>query len=188
LFEKHAISIREMKGMPVVRHDGEEELGRVADVLVHPTEGRVIALVMETSAGQRRAIAEPDWFLDDGVVMARPRAAAGGEIAPELLASGVLAAEHLVGMKVITDEGNCLGYITDRGKYVGHVYDVLLLDDEAHVAYHVWNAPVATGSFYMAGSVPFSYSRSKEQIEVPRHTTTELAAPSLDEAIARAEH
>lgn len=174
---------RDLRGKRVLRHDSEEHIGDVKDVVVHPTEGRAIALLVRTPSGARRVIANADWFVDGDVVMARPYSMVGGDVLRRTLARGVLASKHLLGMKVVVDQHNTLGYITDRGKYLGFIRDVYLMPDEPRVAYRVGSAPVNDGTYYLAGSIPSSYSRKEECIEVPRRTASRFAATSPSEAM-----
>ncbi len=169
--------------MEVRRHDSEEPMGRVEDVVVHPTEGRVVALLIAGNDGRRRVIDVDDFLVRDGVILARPYSAAGGKAVREVLLRGVRAARRLLGMSVVTDPRNALGYIRDRGKYLGSVRDVLFLPRRRAVVYYVGDAPVQHGRFYLAGSVPCAYSRSEERIEVPRRTEKRFAAASPLEAV-----
>lgn len=181
---KDAMSVAmQVKGMEVVRHDSEERLGHVRDVIVHPTSGRVLGLLIETPQGKRRAISAGEWSIRGDVITASPHSTMGGEALRRSLESGVLAARRLLGMKVVTDTHHCLGYNSDRGKYLGHIRDVFVVPGEKRVVYRVHNDVFLAGDFYLAGSVPSSYSRADECMEVPRRTPARFAAPSPRKAL-----
>ena len=50
-------------------------------------------------------------------------------------------------------------------------------------AYRVADAPVRSGGFFLAGSVPCAYSRPDHRLEVPRGAERRFAAPSAVEAV-----
>jgi len=168
--------------MEVRRHDSEEPIGTVDDVVVHPTEGRVHALLIAGRDGKRRVIDADDFIVRDGVVLARPYSAAGGNAVREVLMKGVRATRRLLGLSVVTDPRNALGYVRDRGKYIGYVRDIFFLPRRRAVVYYVGDAPVQHGRFYLAGSVPCAYSKTEDRIEVPRRTEQRFAAASPIEA------
>jgi sporulation protein YlmC with PRC-barrel domain len=170
-------------GLRVVRHDSEEVLGKVEDVVVHPTSGRALALVVRGEDGRRRAFRQGDWFLEDGVVMTKPHTMISGEALGRLLERGVLAIHDLLGKRIVRDEASAIGYVRGRGQDLGSIRDVVLLPGRPRVVYSVANPLVRAGGFFLAGSVPSSYSRADDRLEVPRRADSKYAAPSPARAL-----
>jgi uncharacterized protein YrrD len=179
-----AISVtRELRGMPVLRHDSEEEIGVVQDLVLHPTSGWVVALLVRQRDGSRRVVMADDWFIDGEAVMARPGSALAGTMVRHVLAEGVAATRALLGLRILSDSNNCLGYATDRGEYLGYVRDILVVPGAKRAVYQVGDSRVSTGGFYLAANVPVSYSRPDACIEVARGIAERCAGDSPAEAV-----
>jgi sporulation protein YlmC with PRC-barrel domain len=178
---------KKLRGASVLHYDSEEEIGRVVDVVVHPTEGRMLALLVATSEGARRVIRTNDCTLREDAVLAVPYSAVGGDTLRLTLASGVLAGKRLLGMEIVADRSSNVAYSSGRGEYLGHIRDVLVVPSTGSVVYRVTDAPTGSGEYFLAGSVPCCYSRLEEQVEVPRHTAARFAPASPLEAMELAE-
>jgi sporulation protein YlmC with PRC-barrel domain len=184
LYSGSVVSVtRQLRGTDVLRYDSEERIGSVADVVVHPTEGRVVALVIRTPGGARSVVDVTECSFTGEAVLVVPHSARSADGVQAALERGVLATEDLLGMIVITDTGNCLGYVRDRGEFVGYIRDVYLLPDESRVVYRVGGSFGERSSFYLAGNVPSAYSRPDERMEVPRRAARRLAGESPWEAL-----
>lgn len=167
-----------LRGMPVLPPDTNEKLGEVWDVLVHPTEGRVLGLILHTSAGEERVLAMGDFL----ILSAAETVRAGGGRLTEIeklsdgLANGVAACHELIGASVVTE----------AGKLLGRVCEVHIFVERPLVIYRVaasgWQRFFGSG-FFMAGDVPYAYSREGTRLIVPAWTGDLEAASSLTEAI-----
>jgi len=184
---KAPVSIsRDLIGMDVQCYDSEARLGRIVDVVVHPTEGRVLALLISGDDGRRRIVDSTDFSFGDGVVFITPNMAKGGDAVREMLARGVLATKRLLGMEVITDQHDALGYVTERGRYLGSIRDIVIFPRRRAVVYRVAGAAFSGGAFFLSGNVATTYSRTEGKIEVPRDATQRFGATSPWEAVRRA--
>lgn len=164
--------------MPVIVPDTSERIGNVSDVIVHPTEGRMLGLVLRTMKGEERAIAEEDCFVFGDVKAVLVAEAALIEIGdiPEAMPGGVRVCRELIGADVVTETGELLG----------EVNEVYVIEEPAQMIYRITASALQRyfgGGFFMAGDVPRFFWRSSARMIVPIETKTHLAAPTLDRAI-----
>ena len=171
--------LHELTGMLVVVPDTSERLGRVADLILHPIQGRVLGLTVRTSEGKERALVADDFFIfsEVGAVLAAEGALSDLEDLSSTLSGSVRASSELVGTRVVTEEGKLLGYVSG----------VHLLEKRLQVVYHVtasnWQR-LFNGGFFIAGDLPHAYSRDGARLIVPADTKDHYAFPSLAAAIA----
>jgi sporulation protein YlmC with PRC-barrel domain len=166
---------KELKGMTVLRSDTGDKMGEVSDAIVHPTEGRVMGLIVRTDEGQERALATRDFLIGKDAVMATAGAsfveAASGD-RPE---GGVPAIGEVVGTNVVTDEG----------RFLGRVSEVHISLEEPRVAYRVTESTLQRflgGGFYIPGDLPSGYSRDGVRMIVPAEIEDVYALSTVDEA------
>ncbi|HEY7547355.1 MAG TPA: PRC-barrel domain-containing protein [Blastocatellia bacterium] len=152
----------ELKGMPVFASNTSKKLGEVTDAIVHPTEGKLLGIALLTPEGKERALALGDFQIGMEVVTAEESALSDPKILCGTPAGGNYVCREIVGASVVTDDGNLLG----------RVIDVYIWAEPSRVLYRVAQSTMQRlfGGFFMAGSVPHSYSSSGLRMIVPVDT------------------
>jgi sporulation protein YlmC with PRC-barrel domain len=166
---------KELKKMSVINGGTGEKLGEVEDVLIHPTEGRVLGVSLRAPDGQARAISVRDFFIGPDAVMATGDARLEPPDQSGTLADGVPARE-LLGTNVVSADG----------KLLGQVSDVFISLDQPRAAYQVANSTLQRffgGGFYLAGDVPRAYAPDGARMIVPEDVEHRFAVSSLGEAL-----
>lgn len=109
---------RELQGIAVVDVAGGEKLGVVADVIVSPDDGRLLAFVMREGS----ILSRKEWVIEVDDVRSIGRDAVtveGADLAhiPEAAAEAIQEARgsdrQLIGRKAVTQGGTALGTIND---------------------------------------------------------------------------
>jgi sporulation protein YlmC with PRC-barrel domain len=164
-------------GMPVIS-DSARKLGQVADAVVHPTEGRVLGLVLRSLKDEERLVRADDFFIfgTSGAVLAEDNLLTGSENFEDFLRGGVRVRRDLMGASVVTDAGELLGRVSD----------VYILEEQLLTVHRVAGSKlqeVFGGGFFVAGNVPRAWSRMGSRLIVPGSTQQDHAASSLAEAI-----
>jgi len=165
-------------GMPVIVPDTSERIGNVSDVIVHPTEGGMLGIVLKTMKGEEHAIAAEDCFIFSdvrAVLAAEPALFDLGGIR-DAMPGGVRVCRELIGANVVTEMGELLG----------DVRDVHVIEEPAQTIYRITASALQRffgGGFFLAGNVPRFFWRASARMIVPIETKTHLAAPTLDQAI-----
>ncbi len=152
----------ELKGMPVLALNTSEKLGEVVDAIVHPTEGKLLGIALRTPEGEERALALGDFQIGMDAVTAEESALCDPETFFGTLEGGNYVCREIVGASVVTDDGNLLG----------RVIDVYVWAEPSKVLYRVAQSTMQRlfGGFFMAGSVPHSYSSTGLRMIVPVDT------------------
>jgi uncharacterized protein YrrD len=152
----------ELKGMPVLASNTSKNLGDVVDAIVHPTEGKLLGIALLTPEGEERALALGDFRIGMDAVTAEESALCDPEIFFGMLEGGNYVCREIVGASVVTDDGNLLG----------RVVDVYIWAEPSKVLYRVAQSTMQRlfGGFFIAGSVPHSYSRRGLRMIVPADT------------------
>ena len=174
--EMRAMNVdKELKGMTVLRSDTGNKMGEVLDAIIHPTEGRVMGLIVRTDEGQERALATRDFFIGKDAVMATPGAIFVIQSEDDSLDDGIPAIGEIVGTNVVTDEGELLGRVSE----------VHISLETPRTAYRVTGSTLQRffgGGFYIAGDLPSGYSRDGVRMIVPVDTDERHAVTTVDEA------
>jgi uncharacterized protein YrrD len=168
--------LKELKGMPLINRATGEKLGDVEDALIHPTQGRVLGLLLKDSGGQRHALDVRDCLIGKDAVMVAEHFHFETPGHGETLSGGVPVGE-LTGTKAVTEDG----------RLIGRVSDVYILVDQPRAAYHVTESTMQRffgGGFFLAGDVPKAYSPDGARLILPSDTENRAAVSSLDEVFA----
>jgi uncharacterized protein YrrD len=164
-------------GMPVIVPDTSERLGKVSDVIVNPTDGRALGILLRTIKGEERAIAINDCFIfsDANAVLAAENALVDSESIRDAM-TGAQVCQELIGADVVTEAGELLGDVSD----------VYVVENPAKIIYRVTASALQRffgGGFFLAGNVPRFYWRESARLIVPAYTGEDYSAHTLDEAI-----
>jgi sporulation protein YlmC with PRC-barrel domain len=165
-------------GMPVIVSSLARKLGQVADAVVHPTEGRMLGLVLRSPEGEERLLWADDFFIFGalGAVLVEDDMLTGSESFEDSLTGGVRVRRDLIGASIVTDAGRLLG----------RVGDVYILEEQLLTIYRVARSllqDIFGGGFFLAGNAPHAWSRSGSRLIVPADARQHHAASSLAEAI-----
>jgi uncharacterized protein YrrD len=166
--------MKDLKGMAVINSGTGEKLGAVQDAIVHPTQGRLLGLLLRGADGQARALGVQDFFIGRDAVISVQELRYETEGQSEMLRGGIQA-EQLKGANVVTGDGRLLGRISD----------VYVSVDQPRIAYHVTESTLQRffgGGFYLEGSVPRVYAPDGARLLVPEETDSRFAVATLDEA------
>lgn len=147
-----------------------ETAGIVTDVIVHPTEGRLLGFVLRGRAGSARRIAANRLSIGEQLVTS-PESAFTDDDAGHL-AHGAAARGELLGAGVVTDEGQLLG----------RVAEVHVSASGGGIFYTV--APSGFPGFFAApfrlpGDLPHAYSASGKRLFVSVAAAEEARAHGI---------
>ena len=165
--------MKDLKEMAVINSGTGEKLGIVQDAIIHPTQGRLLGLLLKDADGQSRLIGVQDFFIGRDAVMTVKDFHYEIEGQSETLRDGITA-EQLKGANVVTSDGRLLG----------RVNAVYVSAEPPRTAYHVTESTLQRffgGGFYLAGNVPRAYAPDGVRVIVPEETDGFTVA-SLDEA------
>jgi len=164
---------RELKGMPVLATFTGEKIGEVIRAHIHPTEGRLVAIIVHTLKGETRTLAGTDLSFEEGAVRAVEGALRQSDEG-HLKAEGHFTPEEITGALVITDRG-CL---------LGRVSEVHMSVEARRIYYRVvkseWQRLMG-GGFFLPGDVPRSYFHGNRRLIVPADAEGRYAAKPLAE-------
>lgn len=152
----------EVLGMPVLDPDTARLHGRVTEVIVHPTMGTLVGLLMETPGGEERAVLSKRCYISSNVgavltlkcFVSNPAELAGD------LAAGVGVRRELLGAQVVTE----------TGEQLGHVTEVHLYEERCQIIYRIARSGLQEfrgGSFFNPGRLPLRWSPEDAQLIVP---------------------
>ena len=177
--DKQVVNIEnDLRGKAVLRSRTGEKLGEVADVIIHPTEGRLLGLAIRTPHGEDRALVARDFVIGNDAIMAAAEARMDEEGFRGMMADGVPASARLVGSNVVTEDGNM----------IGRVSEVYITTDTQRVIYRIAESRLKQlfgGGFYMAGDVIRALSPEGGRIIVPADTEQRYAASSIRDILER---
>lgn len=168
------LDLDEMRKMSVLDSGNGNKIGVVADVVVHPTDGRLLGLIIRTDDGEESVMSLAAFRIGDNAVMAEPNALLEVRSSSELLNEGAAAEGELVGANIVTDDG----------KLLGKVSDVIILPELSLVAYKVAGSALQKffgRGFYVAGDLPSAISSDGVRMIVPSDTEEKHAAESIEE-------
>jgi sporulation protein YlmC with PRC-barrel domain len=160
-------TVSQLMMMPVVLPETCETVGRISDVTIHPTEGRVLGLILQSSEGMTYAIAADDFFIfnQNKTVVVLESALTDEPDVWERMASGISVCRKAIGASIVTE----------NGEFIGYVSDVIIGEEPLRVVYQVfesyWQKYFGRG-FYIPADLPFAWSPDGSRFIV---SETELA-------------
>jgi sporulation protein YlmC with PRC-barrel domain len=163
----------QLKKMPVTLPETGEIVGQVRDVIIHPTEGRVLGLILQSARGETCAVTANDFFIfsRDNVVVMLECALSDQPGAWQKMADGISVCQEIIGTSIVTE----------KGKYIGYVSDVLITEEPLHAVYQVieslWQKYFGRG-FYISADLPHAWSRDGNRFivredELMRHRASQ---------------
>jgi sporulation protein YlmC with PRC-barrel domain len=168
----------QLKKMSVVLPETGEIVGQISDVIIHPTEGTVLGLIVQSTEGASCAVATDDFFIFNGnnVVVVLERALSYQTGAREKMAGGISACREAIGARIVTE----------KGKYLGYVSDVLITEDPLLAVYQIleshWQKYFGRG-FYISADLPYAWSRDGTRFIVREDEVARHLSPQPNEAI-----
>jgi uncharacterized protein YrrD len=169
-----------LRGMAVLVTDTGERLGEVEDVLVHPTLGVVLAVLVRHADGELRTLGVSQCSIGADAVMASLGGATGRPADDAARQDGVLALRDLVGSNVVTDQG----------KLLGRVSEVLVSSERPVVAYRVTDSALQRlvgRGMSLPGCAAEAYSADGTRMIVSAGAEAEFAGASVSDALEVAE-
>jgi uncharacterized protein YrrD len=165
---------KDLKEMTVLNSGTGEKLGTVHDAILHPTQGRLLGLVLRDGEGKNRLLSVRDFFIGRDAVMTIKEFRYETDGQSEALLEGI-PAEQLKGSNVVTTDGRLLGRISD----------IYVAVEQPRTVYHVTESTLQRffgGGFYLAGDVPSAYAPDGVRLIVPEETENRFAVSTVDEA------
>ncbi len=147
-------TVSQLKKMPVVLPETGEIVGQISDVIIHPTEGTVLGLILRSIEGVTCAVAANDFFIfnRNNVVVILESALSSQTGVREKIGGGISACREAIGARIVTE----------KGKYMGDVSDVLIMEEPQRVVYQIleshWQKYFGRG-FYISADLPYAWSR-----------------------------
>jgi sporulation protein YlmC with PRC-barrel domain len=147
-------SVGQIKKMPVALLETGETMGRILDVILHPIEGTVLGLIVQSTEGVTYALAADDFFIlnKKNIVVVAESAMANQSGAWGKMTYGISVSRKAIGASIVTE----------NGRYVGYVSDVFIADEPLRVVYQVleslWQKYFGSG-FYIPADLPYAWSR-----------------------------
>lgn len=144
----------QLKKMPVTLPETGETVGQVRDVVIHPTEGRVLGLILQSARGGTCAATANDFFIfsRDNVVVILEGALSDQSGAWQKMEDGIRVCREIIGTSIVTE----------KGKYIGYVSEVLIVEEPLQAVYQVieslWQKYFGRG-FYISADLPYAWSR-----------------------------
>jgi sporulation protein YlmC with PRC-barrel domain len=144
-----------------------ETTGVLADLLVHPTEGRILGFVLRTQTGAKRRLAASRLSIGEQLV-----ASTEGwldDANADSLAHGVGACGELPGAEVVTDDGQLFGRVTD----------VHVSVPDGEVFYAVSRSgffKLFAETFQLPGDLPHAYSSPSKRLFLHSNKAEEVRA------------
>jgi sporulation protein YlmC with PRC-barrel domain len=170
------LDLGDLRKMTILDSGSGERMGEIRDAIVHPTQGRLIGVIVKLASGEEAVLPVESLRIGDNAVMAT----AGAQL--EVLSSspsmrdGVPASTRLVGTNVVTEDGRLLGKVSN----------IEFLPDLGLAAYKVTGTvlqKIFGGGFYIAGDTPKAFSADGVRMIVPSDTEDRLAAGSVEELL-----
>jgi sporulation protein YlmC with PRC-barrel domain len=176
-------TVSQLKKMPVVLPETSETVGQISDVIIHPTDGTVLGLILQSTEGETWAVTANDFFIFNrkNIVVVLESALSGQTDAQEKIAGGISVCREAIGTRIVTE----------NGKYLGTVSDVLIMEEPLVAVYQVleshWQKYFGRG-FYISADLPYAWSRDGarfivREVEVMHHRSSQP-----DEAIRSEGH
>ncbi len=171
-------SVSQLKKMPVALPESGEIVGQITDVIIHPTEGTVLGLTLQSTAGVTYAVAADDFFIfnKNNIVVVFESALSSQPDSRKKMASGISMCQEVIGASIVTE----------NGKYIGYVSDVWIMEEPLRAVYQVlkslWQKFFGSG-FYIPAELPYAWSRDGTRFIVRDDELTRHRVSKPDEAI-----
>jgi sporulation protein YlmC with PRC-barrel domain len=171
-------TMSQLKKMPLVLPETGETVGQISDVIIHPTEGTVLGLIVQSTEGAIRAVAANDFFIfnRNNVVVVLESALSSQTGDREAMAGGISVCREAIGARIVTG----------KGKYLGYVSDVLITEEPLLAVYQIleshWQKYFG-GGFYIPADLPYAWSRDGTRFIVREDEVTRHRSSQPDEAI-----
>ena len=166
---------KNFRGMPLLAADTGAKLGEIRDAIIHPTEGRVMGVVVRTLDGDDLRLRISDVIIGEDAVMTSGESfERAGDYARDM-AGGFRAVDEMIGSNIVTEDGELLGRISE----------VYIRVDKPMAVYRVTESRLQKffgGGFFLAGDVARSFAPDATRMIVPADTEQRYASSSLSEA------
>jgi uncharacterized protein YrrD len=167
---------KDLRGMSLLAVDTGAKVGEIRDVIIQPTEGRVMGVVVRTPDDAELRLRIGDIIIgQDAVMTSWESFEHAGDRAVEM-AGGVRALDEVIGSKVVTENGELLGRISE----------IYIRVDKPQALYRVTESRIQKlfgGGFFLPGDVARSYAPDGPRMIVPADTEERHAESSLSEAL-----
>src|SRR5262249_21480544 len=167
---------KDLSGMSLRAVDTGAKLGEIRDVIIQPTEGRVMGVVVRTLDDDELRLRISDIIIGSDAVMTSGESFEQAGYRASEMAGGARALEEVIGSNVGTEDGDLLGRISDV--YIGA--------DKPQAVYRVTESRIQKffgGGFFLPGDAARSYAPDGARIIVPADTEERYAASSLADAL-----
>lgn len=162
----------ELKGMSVLDIATGEKIGSVSDIIINPTEGKVLGLAIIRSDKEVRAVSADQIQIGADAVMMADRAMEALDYSGRF--AQAVPARDLLGSNVVTQDG----------RLVGSIRSIHLAPVELNLYYRVAASTLQSvfgRGFYISGDLPTAFSRDGKRMIVPPDVETTHARKSLSE-------
>ncbi len=176
--DTRAMRVEELRGMTVLNSETGGKLGEVTDVIVHPTEGRVLGITLRNSVGEVMALAAHEMFIGVDAVMTQGATSLEAWSSESKLADGALASHDMIGTNIVTEDG----------RLIGQVSDIYISTETPRTFYQVAGSTLQRflgGGFFLPGDLPRVYSTDGARMIVPPDAEHAYAASSIEEILNR---
>ena len=167
---------KDLRGMSLLAVDTGAKLGEIRDVIIQPTEGRVMGVVVRTLDNDELRLRISDIIIgQDAVMTSWESFEHAGNRASEM-SGGARALEEMIGSNVVTEDGDLLGRISE----------IYIRVDKPQTVYRVTESKIQKifgGGFFLPGDATRSYAPDGARIIVPADTEERYAASSLADAL-----
>jgi sporulation protein YlmC with PRC-barrel domain len=165
---------QDLVGMTVVDIETSRKYGYPTDVIINPANGTILALLIQSPAGQESALGSDDFLIHEKakVIVAFSEPVIDKASFQALMNGGVSAKSELLNSDVVTESGKGLGRITKILIQTEPMQPIYLVTKSA------WRRLIG-GGFYLPGIVAHAYSRVGARLIVPPNTKKRLAYRSL---------
>lgn len=164
--------LKNLKDMSVINSGTGERLGVVQDAIIHPTQGRLLGILVRDNEGQPHSLGVQSFLIGRDAVMTEKDFRYESEIQNADLRDSV-PAEQINGTSIVTGDGRLLGRISE----------IYVSAEEPRIAYYVTESTLQRffgGGFYLAGDVVRAYAPDGVRLIVPEDTESRYATDSLE--------
>lgn len=165
----------QLRGMPVREEGAEQMLGRLADIVIHPTEGTMLGIDVHTIEGKTLRLAINRFCLNAAGIITEPGTIHDLDSLSGPLSGGAMAYGEMIGASVVTEEGKLLGRISEIHLRLEHT-------ETFRVVYRVSGSLLErffANRFFIPGDITQAYSRAGARLIVPARTKELYAVPWL---------
>lgn len=161
------VPVSRLVDVTVMEFQTREFVGKVADLIVVPTRGVSVGIIIKPNKKSEYSLSWNNIFLQGDTVFVH-----GEYSEPEYFppTSGIIKASgELFGASIVTEEG----------KLIGHVRDVIFEPETMNLIYK-FSAPgwrsVLRNEYFLAGNFPYAYSLFRNRLFVPSDSVIHTSA------------